>query len=346
VRRSCKQSARNYRPHRALIDADRFASRGLSELTLLDDRMAASRLAQASALAASGVRLAARQNRITRRPGQVLREAAAGRSKPAVAGQGHATRAAGAIEKASLDNGSNGSPRPDKRADRPRRAGENRPAAEAQACGTDRTRISGKSPRDARAPERAAATAPNASWAHEAILAEVPKLRAFAISLCGNLDQADDFVQETLLRAWAHIDQFQRGTNMAAWLFTILRNSLRSNYRKYRREVEDADGSYAERMITQPEQNGRLEFEELRGALAKLPSDQRETLILVVASGASYEEAAEICGCRVGTIKSRVHRARARLAQILAIDSVDDFAPDRAVQAVLGGATLGSSPAG
>ena len=178
----------------------------------------------------------------------------------------------------------------------------------------------------------------NTAWAHEAILAEVPKLRAFAISLCGNLDQADDFVQETLLRAWTHIDQFQRGTNMAAWLFTILRNSLRSNYRKYRREIEDADGSYAERMITHPEQNGRLEFEELRGALAKLPSDQRETLILVVASGASYEEAAEICGCRVGTIKSRVHRARALLAQILAIDSVDDFAPDRTTQAVLRGA--------
>jgi RNA polymerase sigma-70 factor, ECF subfamily len=175
--------------------------------------------------------------------------------------------------------------------------------------------------------------------ARDAILAEVPKLRAFAISLCGNLDQADDFVQETLLRAWAHIDQFQPGTNMSAWLFTILRNSLRSSYRKHRREVEDADGLYAERLMTQPEQNGRLEFEELRAALGKLPADQRETLILVVASGASYEEAAEICGCRVGTIKSRVHRARARLAQLLAIESVDDLAPDRATQAVLRGAT-------
>jgi RNA polymerase sigma-70 factor, ECF subfamily len=191
----------------------------------------------------------------------------------------------------------------------------------------------------AQRPQRAATAngkAPNSEWAREAILAEVPKLRAFAISLCGNLDQADDFVQETLLRAWAHIDQFQRGTNMAAWLFTILRNSLRSNYRKYRREIEDADGSYAEKLISHPEQNGRLEFEELRAALAKLPSDQRETLILVVASGASYEEAAEICGCRVGTIKSRVHRARARLAQILAIDSIDDFALDPTTQAVLG----------
>lgn len=180
----------------------------------------------------------------------------------------------------------------------------------------------------------------NLDWARDAILAEVPKLRAFAISLCGNPDQADDFVQETLLRAWTHIDQFQRGTNMAAWLFTILRNSLRSNYRKYRREIEDADGSYAERMISQPEQNGRLEFEELRAALAKLPSDQRETLVLVVASGASYEEAAEICGCRVGTIKSRVHRARARLAQMLAIESVDDLAPDWTTQAVLGGTAV------
>jgi RNA polymerase sigma-70 factor, ECF subfamily len=181
----------------------------------------------------------------------------------------------------------------------------------------------------------------NLTWAREAILAEVPKLRGFAISLCGNIDQADDFVQETLLRAWAHIDQFHRGTNMGAWLFTILRNSLRSNYRKYRREVEDVDGGYAERLVTHPEQNGRLEFEELREALARLPADQRDTLVLVVASGASYEEAAEICGCRVGTVKSRVHRARARLAQLLGIESLDDIGPDRTTQAVVSSEALG-----
>ena len=169
----------------------------------------------------------------------------------------------------------------------------------------------------------------------EAMLGVVPSLRAFAMSLCGNVDRADDLVQETLLRALAHIDSFQPGTNMPAWLFTILRNLFRSEYRKRRREVEDADGRYAESLRSHPEQTGRVEFGEFRTALAKLPSDQREALILVGASGFSYEDAATICGCAVGTIKSRVNRARTRLADLLAIDSVDDFGPDRATRAVL-----------
>src|SRR5688500_18494537 len=104
----------------------------------------------------------------------------------------------------------------------------------------------------------------------DTILTAVPSLRAFAISLCGNVDRADDLVQETLLRALANIDSFQPGTNMSAWLFTILRNLFRSEYRKRRREVEDTDGSYAESMKSQPEQYGRVEFEEFRTALAKL----------------------------------------------------------------------------
>jgi RNA polymerase sigma-70 factor (ECF subfamily) len=171
----------------------------------------------------------------------------------------------------------------------------------------------------------------------DAVLAAVPSLRAFAISLCGNVDRADDLVQETLLRALANIDSFEPGTNMSAWLFTILRNHFRSEYRKRRREVEDGDGSYAESLKSHPEQHGRVEFEEFRAALAKLPPDQREALILVGASGFSYEEAAEICECAVGTIKSRVSRARARLAELLAIDSIDDFGPDRTTRAVLAG---------
>jgi RNA polymerase sigma-70 factor, ECF subfamily len=317
--------------------------------------MAAPRLAPALAVACadmragSGARHARKSLRRAGQPAressgsQPARESSGSRAKPGTDDPGRRTRSVKVtqgVSEVSLDDDSAIS-RQRGRADRSRRASENRPATAGHVRGIDQASVSGNSVRTGPAPERAAAAAmhtANTAWAHEAILAEVPKLRAFAISLCGNLDQADDFVQETLLRAWTHIDQFQRGTNMAAWLFTILRNSLRSNYRKYRREIEDADGSYAERMITHPEQNGRLEFEELRGALAKLPSDQRETLILVVASGASYEEAAEICGCRVGTIKSRVHRARARLAQIMAIDSVDDFAPDRTTQAVLRGA--------
>jgi RNA polymerase sigma-70 factor (ECF subfamily) len=168
-----------------------------------------------------------------------------------------------------------------------------------------------------------------------AVLAAVPNLRAFGISLCGNVDRADDLVQETLVKALAHIDSFQPGTNMQAWLFTILRNQFRSEYRKRRREVEDVDGRYAESLASHPDQTSRLEYQELRVALAKLPDDQREALILVGASGFSYEEAAAICGCAVGTIKSRVNRARRRLANQLAIESVEDIGPDQKTRAAV-----------
>ena len=171
----------------------------------------------------------------------------------------------------------------------------------------------------------------------DAILATVPSLRAFAISLCGNVDRADDLVQETLLRALANIDSFQPGTNMSAWLFTILRNLFRSEYRKRRREVEDADGSYADTLKSQPEQTSHVEFLEFRTALSQLPADQREALILVGASGFSYEDAAAICGCAVGTIKSRVNRARSKLAALLYVEGAEDFGPDNTVRAVIGG---------
>jgi RNA polymerase sigma-70 factor (ECF subfamily) len=173
----------------------------------------------------------------------------------------------------------------------------------------------------------------------DAVLAAVPSLRAFAISLSGNVDRADDLVQETMLRALANINSFQPGTNMSAWLFTILRNLFRSEYRKRRREVEDTDGSYADSLKSHPEQIGRVEFEEFRTALGKLPPDQREALILVGASGFSYEEAAEICGCAVGTIKSRVNRARGRLAELMQIEGAEDFGPDHTTRAVLADST-------
>jgi RNA polymerase sigma-70 factor, ECF subfamily len=152
------------------------------------------------------------------------------------------------------------------------------------------------------------------------MFAAVPNLRAFAISLCGNADRADDLVQETLLRAIANINSFRPGTNMTAWLFTILRNHFRSEYRKRRREVEDTDGSYLDSLKSAPEQHSRLEFNELFAALAKLPFAQREALLLVGASGFSYDDAAAICGTAVGTIKSRVHRARTLLAELLMVD--------------------------
>ncbi len=169
----------------------------------------------------------------------------------------------------------------------------------------------------------------------DALLAAVPSLRAFAISLCGQVDRADDLVQDTLLRALANIDRFERGTNLNAWLFTILRNLFHSEYRKRKREVEDADGAYASRLKVQPDQGARLDFEDFRLALAKLPHEQREALLLVGASGFSYEEAATICGCAVGTIKSRVNRARSRLAALLAVDDVEDLGPDRMTRAAL-----------
>ncbi len=140
-------------------------------------------------------------------------------------------------------------------------------------------------------------------------------------------------MQETLLRAWTHLDSFEPGTNMSAWLFTILRNHFRSEFRKRKREVEDADGSYADSLTTPEAQTSHIEFGELRDALLKLSADQREALVLIGASGFSYEEAAKICGCAVGTIKSRVNRARIRLAELLGLDGAQAFNADADLQA-------------
>ena len=169
----------------------------------------------------------------------------------------------------------------------------------------------------------------------DALLAAVPSLRAFAISLTNDFNRADDLVQDTLVRALAHIDRFERGTNLNAWLFTILRNLFHSEYRKRRREVDDPEGTYAGRLKAHPEQQSHLDVEDFRGALAKLPPDQREALLLVGAEGMSYEDAAAICQVAVGTIKSRVNRARARLAQILQLDEGDEIGPDGVTKAVL-----------
>lgn len=161
-----------------------------------------------------------------------------------------------------------------------------------------------------------------------ALIAAIPNLRAFAISLCGNTDRADDLVQETLVKAWGNIGSFTVGTNMPAWLFTILRNIFYSEYRKRRREVDDPDGEMAGRLSTLPAQPGHMDFLDFKAALQKLPADQREALILVGASGLSYEAAADICKCAVGTMKSRVNRARARLIELLALKGEADFDGD------------------
>ena len=160
---------------------------------------------------------------------------------------------------------------------------------------------------------------PPASFKDE-LVAEITILRAFAISLSGSASQADDLVQETLLRAWSKSDKFQPGTSLRAWLFTILRNIYYSNYRKRAREVQDSDGAYARRLVVIGDQESHLDLEDFRKALTKLPAEQREVLTLVGASGLSYEEAAEICDVEIGTIKSRLSRARSKLVELLALD--------------------------
>lgn len=152
----------------------------------------------------------------------------------------------------------------------------------------------------------------------------VPSLRAFARSLCGNMALADDLTQEALMRAWGSRDSFQPGTNMQAWLFTILRNSFYSSIRKRSREIEDPDGIHAQKLEIAPQQQNGLELKELRQGLALLPIEQREAIILVGASGYSYEEAAKICDCAIGTIKSRVSRARRTLTSHMEGEAISD----------------------
>lgn len=173
-----------------------------------------------------------------------------------------------------------------------------------------------------------------------AMLAAVPEMRAFALSLCHQRDRVDDLVQEALLRAIANIASFKSGTNMTAWLFTILRNNFLNEYRKRRHEVSDTNEYFVGTMTSQPEQDAHMQIGEFRAALAQLPHDQREAVVLVGGAGLSYEEAAEVCHCAVGTVKSRAFRARARLAELMSIDSPQDLGPDRAIQAALSGGDL------
>jgi RNA polymerase sigma-70 factor, ECF subfamily len=158
------------------------------------------------------------------------------------------------------------------------------------------------------------------------LVAAIPNMRAFAISLCGNRDRADDLVQEALVKAWNHLESFEQGTNLKAWLFTILRNAYFSELRKSKREVADSDGQLAARLSVPAEQQGHLELMDLNNALAQLPPDQREALILVGAEGFSYEDAATISGCAVGTVKSRVNRARVKVSQLLTAPAGEDTA--------------------
>jgi len=149
------------------------------------------------------------------------------------------------------------------------------------------------------------------------LLALIPFLRAFARSLCGNPETADDLAQETLVKAWQSRDTFIPGTNLKAWLFTILRNQFYSDRRRAWRQAP-WDQESAERIPgSREDQNWAAELSDTARALRCLSDEQREALILVGAGGFSYEDAAAICHCAVGTVKSRVARARRALINIL-----------------------------
>ena len=159
-------------------------------------------------------------------------------------------------------------------------------------------------------------SAPQPRWRDE-VVAMIPVLRAFAWSLSHNSADADDLVQDTLIKAWTHRSKFEPGTNLRAWLFTILRNTYYTSVVRRRREVADEDDQHAAGLSAEPSQEWSVTLHSLQSALRQLPEEHREALILVGAAGLTYEEAAEVCGCALGTIKSRVNRARARLLKLM-----------------------------
>ena len=173
---------------------------------------------------------------------------------------------------------------------------------------------------EAAAPGKAGKAAGKDSEWRDSVVQLIPALRAFAWSLSHNSSDADDLVQDTLIKAWTNRDKFEPGTNLRAWLFTILRNTYYTAAVRRRREVRDETGKYAATLSTGPTQDWSLAIRALQAALAQLPDEHREALILVGAAGLTYEEAAEVCGCALGTIKSRVNRARTRLLKLMEAD--------------------------
>jgi RNA polymerase sigma-70 factor (ECF subfamily) len=149
------------------------------------------------------------------------------------------------------------------------------------------------------------------------MVALMPQMHNFARSLCRDAVRAADLVQEALLRALTNVERFQPGTNLKAWLFTILRNEHYSQMRRQKFEAVGMDTTTLPEPSVLPDHDGEIELRELNSALSTLPTGQRTALLLVSASGLSYEEAANICGCAVGTIKSRVARAREMLEELL-----------------------------
>jgi RNA polymerase sigma factor (sigma-70 family) len=164
------------------------------------------------------------------------------------------------------------------------------------------------------------------------LLAALPHLRAFARGLCGSADHADDLVQETAVKAIAARDRFTPGTSIRAWTFAILRNLYFTELRRKRRQASYASEEAGDMLIIDPDQEAPLHLADLQAALQRLSAERREALLLVTGGGFSYQEAADICGCAVGTIKSRVARARADLLRMLDPEEAEQA---KAIAAVL-----------
>ena len=175
-------------------------------------------------------------------------------------------------------------------------------------------RLTGRSPRPADRPQEGTASTPARPAGHQQqaeapsrigdprdeLVSHLPAMRAFALSLTRNASQADDLVQDTVVKAWSHFDRFSPGTNLRAWLFTILRNTFYSTRRRTVREVPDSDGALVGALAEKPEHDGRLQYADFVRAFQQLPDEQREALTLVGAMGHSYEEAAEMTGVGLG----------------------------------------------
>jgi RNA polymerase sigma-70 factor (ECF subfamily) len=152
------------------------------------------------------------------------------------------------------------------------------------------------------------------------ILAAMPALKRFAMRLSGHADRAEDLVQEAVCRGLTNADRFEPGTNVQAWLFTILRNFFMSNYRRRRNEVDDPHGMHVAGLAMAPGQSVHVDLKDFVVAFRTLSRDQREALTLIGVQGYSYEEAAGMTGVAIGTIKSRVNRGRVRLVEILKLE--------------------------
>ncbi|MDH4441781.1 MAG: sigma-70 family RNA polymerase sigma factor [Rhizobium sp.] len=145
----------------------------------------------------------------------------------------------------------------------------------------------------------------------------IPALRAFARTFCPKPEEADDLVQETLTKALANLDKFEPGTRLKSWLFTIMRNTFCTRFKKSSRETVGLPEGLSAKLTTEPTQEWTVQADEVRRALDRLPAHHREMLVLIVMLGERYEDAAEICGCAVGTVKSRLSRARQQLRREL-----------------------------